>query len=105
MGQNRNFNEGGPLNYVTLGHESLRDNGGKSIIDTTSKESIEEHSSPKSTLDVAVERTASSDEWDGSSISPGSACLISTFPPNKVANVNLTSWNENGLDLSSFIQL
>ncbi|KAL4621966.1 hypothetical protein ACB092_06G264400 [Castanea dentata] len=100
LGQNRDFNEAGPSNYVTLGHE--RDNGGKSIMDTTSKESIEERSSPKSTLDVAVERTGSSDEWDGSSISRGSSYSISTFSPNNVAGVTLTSWNKNGLDLSSF---
>ncbi|KAM3698764.1 hypothetical protein ACJW31_06G211500 [Castanea mollissima] len=100
LGQNRDFNEAGPSNYVTLGHE--RDNGGKSVMDTTSKESIEERSSPKNTLDVAVERTGSSDEWDGSSISRGSSYSISTFSPNNVAGVTLTSWNENGLDLSSF---
>lgn len=100
LGQNRDFNEAGPSYYVTLGHE--RDNGGKSIMDTTSKESIEERSSPKSTLDVAVGRTGSSDEWEGSSISRGSSYSISTFPPNNVADVTLTSWNENGLDLSSF---
>ncbi|KAM4105204.1 hypothetical protein ACJW30_06G214500 [Castanea mollissima] len=100
LGQNRDFNEAGPSNYVTMGHE--RDNGGKSIMDTTSKESIEERSSPKSTLDVAVERTGSSDEWDGSSISRGSSYSISTLSPNNVAGVTLTSWNENRLDLSSF---
>ena len=102
LGHNGDITEAGPSNClrsnsVTLSHE--RDNGGKIIMDIPFNQNIEERSSPKSRLELTIEGTGSSDEWDGSSISPGSA--YSTFSPKKEVDVTLTSWNENGLDLSS----
>lgn len=102
LGHNRDITEARPSNClrsnsVTLGYE--RDNGGKRIMDIPFDQYIAERSYPKSWLDVKVEGTRSSSEWDGSPIIPGSA--YSTFSPKKVVDATLTSWNEIGLDLSS----
>ncbi|KAL0002468.1 hypothetical protein SO802_016249 [Lithocarpus litseifolius] len=82
-------------NSVTLGNE--RENGGKRLMHFLVNESIEERSSPKNKLEVVVEGIGNFDEWDGSIISPGSTC--SSFPPKKVDDLTIASWNANGLDL------
>ena len=83
-------------NSITLGNE--RENGGKRMMDFLINESIEECSSSKNKLDVVVEEIGNFDEWDGSIISPGSACP--SLPPQNVDDLTLALWNVNGLDLS-----